>query len=210
MLNMDQETSRPKTRIFSEDEVMTRLAPHIPFLTELPELAVARYRANVAPAFAARWPTMRASAIHALIIEEMTTYRGEDMVFVQGRWLWRATNDLLMQFKMLDRSGKPQNYPTEGALDFDAQLELDDAPGMHVTLGYRIDEETNGVVSVHVVAQDGPRILFSCPLFSVHGVLPIHSTTAAEQPPRRLEPIEDPNADASTEKKQTGGESEEP
>lgn len=192
---------------------MTRLAPHIPFLTELPELAAARYRANVAPAFAARWPTMRANAIHALLIEEMTTYHGEDMIFVHGRWLWRATNDLLMQFKMLDRSGRPQNYPTDGAQDFDAQLELDDAPGMHVTLGYRLDEETNGVASVHIVAQDGTQILFSHPLFSVQNVLPIHSVaaTAVQPPPRRLEPIKDSNADASAEKKQTGGgESQEP
>ena len=141
----------------------------------------------------------------------MSKYSGENMVLVQGRWLWRATWDLFVQFKMLDKTGRPQNYPTPGALEFDEQLELDGAPGMRVTLGYMLDEETIGVVSVRIVGQDGPRILFSRSLFSVHDVLPIHSTaaTAAEPPPRRLEAIQDANADASTEEKQTGGDDSE-
>lgn len=210
---MDGKNNRTKARIFSEDEVMTRLAPHVPFLASLPELAVERYRKNVAPAFSALWPSVRAAEIHALTIEEMSKYCGENLVLVQGRWLWRATSDLFVQFKMLDKTGRPQNYPTPGALEFDEQLELDGAPGMRVTLGYTLDEETIGVVSVRIVGQDGPQILFSRPLFSVQDVLPIHSATATatQPPPRRLEAIQDANADASTEKKQTGGgESEKP
>ncbi|MGN6107220.1 MAG: hypothetical protein ACTHU0_19085 [Kofleriaceae bacterium] len=192
---------------------MTRLAPHESFLASLPERAAERYRNQLAPAFAARWPSVRAGEIQALMIELMTAYDGANMVFVQRRWLWRATCDLFVQFKLLDKMGRPQNYPTPGAVEFDEQLDLDGAPGMRVTLGYTLDEETSGVVSVRIVGQDGPRILFSRSLFAAQEVLPLHAPLASSPvqapAPLRLQPIREADADASAQKKQMGG-SEEP
>ncbi len=196
-----------KARIFSEQHVLARLAPHLPFLTTLPHAAVEQYVKRVAPAFSARWPRQRASAIHALMIEAMTARFGADMIYVGGRWLWRAANDLLVQFKMLGESGLPRNYPTPRALRFDAQVELIDLPAaMRVTLGYVLDEETAEVVSVRVVGQDGARILFSSELVTAQPILPLFAPVAPAAPtapPRRLRAKRDANASSS--KKQTGG-----
>lgn len=195
--------------MLSEDEVMTRLAPHLPFLASLPGIAVERYKEKLAPVFFGKWPTVRAGEIQALMVEAMRGYCGKhsivDMVEMGQRWLWPAATDLVVQFKMLDKTGRPSNYPTERARNFDAQMELDGfPPGMRVTLGYTLDEETIDVVDVRVVAQDGPRISFSRLLSAVQEVLPFHTPVQAptQTPaPRRLQPSQ--SAEASAQKKQT-------
>lgn len=211
--------NRPrKARIFTEQEVMERLAPHVSFLTSLPHAAVERYTKEIAPAFAARWPTARASVIHAFMIEAMTARYGADMINVGGRWLWRASSDLIVQFKLLDDTGLPRNYPTLRAQQFDAQLELDDMPvAMRVTLGYDLDEETSEVVQVRVVGQVGRRLLFSRELVAVQTVIPLFAPPAdpAQPTPRRLRARQDENAstrkedeNASTGTEDTGDGSE--
>jgi hypothetical protein len=198
------------SRIFSEAEVMTRLEPHLPFLTSLPHLAVERYLKQVAPAFSSRWPRERASVIHALMIEAMTARYAADMIRAGGRWLWRVTNDLLVQFKKLGSSGLPRNYPTPRALGFDAQLDLIDVPaGMRVTLGYTLDEETSEVVSVRVVGQQGRQILFSSEPVVVQPVLPLFAAASAAKTTTRRRLRAKRDVSASTPKKQTGGEGEE-
>jgi hypothetical protein len=187
---MQGRTASSKSRIFlSEEEVRVRLAPHLAFLTSLPHRAVEKYMKEVAPAFATRWPRARAATIHAIMVEAMAAYDAANMVFARGRWLWRVAADLVVQFKMLGSAGLPRNFPTPAALAFDAQTVLTHMPaGMRVTLGYTLDEDSGEVMSVRVVAQDGPRSLFSFEPDAVQAVLPLIAPISAGKPstPRRL------------------------
>lgn len=144
--------------ILSPSAVQRRLKSFESKLAAAVRRAWQRYVLTIAPAFKHAPPnTMRANAVQALIIEEVTEAFPNRVFRAKGRsFLWIA-EDLIVQFKKLDRRGRTRNYPTQTALRFNAQLDIPGIPSAtRATIGYQLDKLGTRIVALSVVLQDEP------------------------------------------------------
>lgn len=142
--------------ILSPSAVQRRLKRFESRLAEAVRRAWDRYLSKVAPVFKHAPPTrLRANAVQALIIEEVTEMFPERVFRARGRSLLWIAEDLIVQFKKLDRRGRPRNYPTQTALRFNAQLDIPGIPAAtRATIGYQLDKVGTKLVALSVVLQD--------------------------------------------------------
>ncbi|MBV9774309.1 MAG: hypothetical protein JO040_10190 [Gemmatimonadetes bacterium] len=69
-----------------------------------------------------------------------------------GRVVLIVSNRLLLQFKHIDHEFKTANIPTETALNFNAQLEIEGLPSIpRLTVGYRLDQLETKVEGIYIM-----------------------------------------------------------
>lgn len=130
-------------------------------LTGLPHRALHRYKRQFAAKLGQPSGRFRSNSIHEIMIDEIRKAAGESLFRGRGRWVLRADDDLIVQFKKIDASGRTSNIPTKAAQEWQTQLNLPGMPpAMRVTLGYRLDKMNTEVVDVCLVARDGDRIIW--------------------------------------------------
>ena len=171
--------------ILSQSAVQRRLRSFESKLADAVRRAWHRYMTTIAPAFKhVPLPRLRANAVQALIIEEVLELFPDRVFRARGRSLLWIAEDLIVQFKKLDRRGRPRNYPTQTALAFDAQLEIPGVPSAtRATIGYELDKLGTQIAALSVVLQDGHRLDRWGLDGTVAPVLPIVATPATA--PRR-------------------------
>lgn len=97
----------------------------------------------------------RSTAVQELIVQEVTARFPDRMFRSKGRHMMRISPGLILQFKKLDRYGRPRNYPTRCALQFERQLSIEGMPdGTRATIGYQADELGANILELAVVIQD--------------------------------------------------------
>lgn len=102
-------------------------------------------------------PRGQANAVHEFMAEEARRRLGAlDGVHIDestdNRFLINVRNRLLLRFKKLDKKLRTSNYPTQTALDFDAQREIDGLPECaRLTIGYQLDRMRRNILGTYVV-----------------------------------------------------------
>lgn len=207
---MSKGSPRRSAGIISETEAIGRIGPELlAVLAQIPHRAWKRYQEGVAPNFANPPSRQLAVSMHTLMIEEAERAlvdRSERVTWRYGRALLSVAQGVVVQFKLLDDEGLPQNYPTEMANDFANQVEIEGIPpGVRLTLGYELDRHRTAIASVSLLCQRGERVEWRRDLETTQRTIPIFAGTPLPSdgadspqatPQRRLKP-----KDAMVEKK---------
>jgi hypothetical protein len=92
-------------------------------------------------------------------------------------WLYEAAN-VVIRLKKMDEDGKSRNYPTQQAMDYDAQRELPGLPlpPVRLTAGYWLDVTGQIINRVQVARPNGQRVPIWCA-----AVVPPDQRTAGER-----------------------------
>lgn len=158
---MNPDEGVASARILSYPQAKSRLQKHWVALAQLPHRALDQYKKHIARKLAQPSGRLRSTAIHDFMINELRILFASDVFRKSGRWLLRASQDLVVQFKKVDSSGRTSNYPTATARAFDTQMLFSIfPPGMRVTLGYRLNKTNTEVVEVSLIARDGDQIVW--------------------------------------------------
>jgi hypothetical protein len=158
---MTKDEPGESARILSFAQVQKRLTQYWETLAELPHRALERYKRQIASRFSQPSGRFRSNALHELMIDELRPVAGDSLITARGRSLLRAGDDLVVQFKKIDGSGRTSNVPTAAALAWETQLHLPGIPpAMRLTLGYRLDKASTEVVEVSLIARDGDAIIW--------------------------------------------------
>ncbi|MBK7539382.1 MAG: hypothetical protein IPI49_29290 [Myxococcales bacterium] len=165
------------------DEAFAALGKHLDDLARIPFRAWDRYRSDIAPTMAKPPKRMRATAMQALMVEELEAAFGGAVSHRKGRALLCTVPGLVVQCKKLDGRGLPQNYPTRTALQFASQLHIAGIPaGTRLTLGYMLNSPGTAIAEVRLLAQMGRDVAWSRELTVNQTVMPIvmPATTTAQ------------------------------
>lgn len=137
-----------------------------------------RYRARFAPIMAKPPARLRATAMHALMVEEMEKLFAGEVIYRAGRALICSVPGLVLQCKKLNDRGVPQNYPTPTALRFARQLKIPGIPqGTRLTVGYILNSIGSDIAEIRLLAQDGNRVAWSREISVNQTVMPIFAPT---------------------------------
>lgn len=150
-----------------------------------------RYRRDVAPAMGKPPGRLRATAMQALMVEEVERRFGGEVIHRHGRSLLCAVPGVVIQCKKLDDRGMPRNYPTPMALRFARQLRIPGMPaGTRLTLGYILNDLGSEVAEVRLLAQRGNGVAWSRELRVNQTVIPFVIPTTTTLPQRAAEPTQ--------------------
>jgi hypothetical protein len=152
----------------NESTARRHLGPHLPLLRSAVADGFADYAREYGNVSHKHSPRTRASAIHDHIVDYVKRkLSGTNIRFVPSRVrnLFSADNALVLQFKKLNPGLKPSNYPTQLALNFDAQVNTGYLPGMEasprLTIGYVPNVAFTGLNGVFVVYLSGKTVIWS-------------------------------------------------
>lgn len=162
-------------------------------LTDAVLAAWDRYQSRIAPVMGKPPARLRATAMQALMVEEMEQRFGGEVARRRGRALLCAVPGLVVQMKKLNDRGMPSNYPTPTAVAFAAQLKVPGMPaGTRLTLGYVLNSHGTGIAAVRLLAQLGNTVAWSREIgTSVNQtIIPLMAqpTHAAAPKQRKLQP----------------------
>lgn len=150
--------------IISEQAAQTLLAPHHDVLFDIVMGAGADYASAKTPAPPSR--RTRANILNDAMIDRAKANFPGGVAMRHHRNLlllqFAGTADVLINFKKLNRRGRPSNYPTPNALLFQQAQQLPGLPDeIRLTLGYDFDETHQRISEVRVLQQDGDHVVWS-------------------------------------------------
>lgn len=184
------------SRIISASEVREVLSVYEPLLAEAGERAWDRWR-EISRTFAYTKRT-RACFLADFFWEELLRLlpeSGHRVVDVAGRKLLSIGGDLVAQWKKLNSRGLPSNFPTQGALKFDAGQWLPAiGAAPRITIGYFLDPLEAGIQEIRVMLVLSKKVVWQYILQPpVAEVLPVRRKAASTIPAvskqhRRLTP----------------------
>lgn len=158
---MEEDDDLGSARILSFEQARTRLSRFWELLAQLPHRALDRYKRQVAARFALPSARFRSTAIQELMVDEVRRAARDDLFRRRGRWVLRADDNLIVQFKKVTAGGRTINLPTPAALQWETQLNLPGIPSaMRVTLGYRLNCTNTEVAEVCLIARDGDTVIW--------------------------------------------------
>jgi hypothetical protein len=156
------------------EDVQRVLEPYHDALHACVIAAWKRWKEDFAPRLQLPYPRCRANVIYDLMIEEARKrFSGlPEVAIVEGvQRALLSVGDLLLRFKKVDDQLHTRNYPTQGALQYDAQLRLPGVPrGTRVTIGYRVDEFRQQLSAIFVILAAGRRVLGAYELLPNEGL----------------------------------------
>jgi hypothetical protein len=172
-------------RILSNEQVRTALQDFEPHLADAVKAAWSQASALFRKFRFRPTARCRSTTVQELIVQEVTARFPERMFQSRGRAMMKISPGLILQFKKLDRNGRPRNYPTPCALRFERQLSIEGMPdGTRATIGYQADDLGANLVDLAVVIQDELGVADRWPLREVIATVePIQAPATA--PPRR-------------------------
>jgi hypothetical protein len=160
----------------TQEEAQSILAPHHDQLRACVSGGWAKWIREIKPRFPTPTRRLRANAIWDGMVDEarvrFNDIPGVVMLDRGDRFFLAFDGRILARFKKLDGRLRTRNYPTQGSLQFDAQMNLPAVPdGSMLTIGYRVDEETMSLKDILVVMSRSKRVIWSYDIDEPHSNL---------------------------------------
>ncbi len=150
----------------SLEEAQSILSPYHGELRACVSGGWAKWINEVKPQFPTPTRRLRANAVWDGMVDEARV-RFNDLPEVAmldrgDRFFLAFEGRLLARFKKLDDRLRTRNYPTQGSLDLDAQMNLPAVPdGSMITIGYRVNELLMSLKDILVVMSRSNRVMWS-------------------------------------------------